>query len=75
MTELEKENEKLRGYEHIVQCLKEEGFDTFASVKDYINEHQRLIKENAELKEKVNEQSERIAELTQGLDANINRFG
>ncbi len=31
--------------------------------------------ENAELKERVSEQSERISELTQELDNNINRFG
>ena len=34
-----------------------------------------LQKENAELKARVNEQSERISELTQELDDKINRFG
>ena len=34
-----------------------------------------LEKENAELKEKVREQSERISELTQELDDIINKFG
>ena len=34
-----------------------------------------LEKENAELKTRVSEQSERISELTQELDDKINRFG
>ena len=34
-----------------------------------------LEKENAELRARVNEQSERISELTQELDDKINRFG
>lgn len=34
-----------------------------------------LQKENAELKARVSEQSERISELTQELDDKINRFG
>lgn len=38
---------------------------------DYITE---LEKENAELKTRVSEQSERISELTQELDDKINRF-
>ena len=36
---------------------------------------EQLEKENAELKERVREQSERISEFTQELDDKINRFG
>ena len=39
-----------------------------------IEQVERLKKENAELKARVSEQSERISELTQELDDKINRF-
>lgn len=39
------------------------------------NRCRTLEKENAELKTRVSEQSERISELTQELDDKINRFG
>lgn len=52
ISELESENEKLRGFKHIVQRMKDNGFDTM-SVKEFLQEHRELKKENAELREKL----------------------
>ena len=47
-----------------------------ANLKDHnIMINKELEKENAELKARVSEQSERIRELTQELDDEINRLG
>ena len=54
--------------------LKLEALEGQTPWKD-IKDKSELIKENAELKARVNEQSERISELTQELDDKINRFG
>ena len=53
-------------------CQKEYEDKCLAQKIQYIKE---LQEENAELKTRVREQSERISELTQELDDKINRFG
>lgn len=56
------------------EMIKAIANDSKVRIDRIVANYEQLEKENAELKERVREQSERISELTQELDDVINRF-
>ena len=55
--------EGYEGYERIVKDMRERGFDTYMSVKDFLQAHEELLKRNKQLELIILGNQEEIAEL------------
>ena len=66
--------EQLEGFERIVQAMKENGFDTFKSVKEFLQDHKRLEAENELLKQGLKTATEDCAAVRKKLQEVIDAF-
>ena len=57
----------LEGYERIVKDMQERGFTTYMSVKDFLQEHEELEKENEQLRADYDKQKEINKELVDDI--------
>lgn len=57
----------LEGYERIVKDMQERGFNTYMSVKDFLQKHEELEKENEQLRADYDKQKEINKELVDDI--------